>query len=190
MIYKRYKIKKLIDAINYLLARNGGSLNYTKLIKLLYLADRKALTDWAFTITGDRYYALKNGPVLSQTFDLIKGKAETDIQSLWDEFFYTDGYDLIGENVDRPQNSLSPIEEEILEQIDNQYKSLSYQKMIDIVHTTDVCPEWNDPSQGSSPITLEDILKTTGKTEAEIKAILDEYYSNEEDEQFFLENCG
>jgi len=190
MIFKRHKVKKIIDAVNYLLLRNGGSINYTKLIKLLYLADRKALTEWGFTITGDRYYSLKNGPILSQTFDLIKGKAEADVQTFWDEFFYTDGYALIGENIDRPHNSLSPIEEEILEQIDEQYKTYTYQKIIDLVHSPNVCPEWKDPGRGTLPITLEDILKNSGKSEAEIKEILDEYYTNENEEQFFLDNCG
>lgn len=55
MKYERKKIRKLIDSINYLVERNGGRINYTKLIKLLYLADRKALINWGFTITGDSY---------------------------------------------------------------------------------------------------------------------------------------
>jgi uncharacterized phage-associated protein len=189
MNYKRHKIKKIIDSVNYIVSKNEGRVNYTKLIKLLYLADRKALIEWGFTITGDRYYALKNGPILSKTLDFVKGNAEPEIQAIWDEYFYTDQYSLIGEKTNRPNDSLSEIEIEILKEIDNQYKDFSFSDMIDIVHSQNVCPEWEDPGESSIPIKLEDILRKSGKADREIKNILEEYYSNEEDEEYLIENC-
>lgn len=45
-----------------------------RLLKLLYIADREALTERARPITGDSPVAMDNGPVLSNTYDLIKGQ--------------------------------------------------------------------------------------------------------------------
>ena len=46
-------------------------MNYTKFIKLLYLADRAALIRWGRPISTDRYVSMKHGPVLSNVFDLV-----------------------------------------------------------------------------------------------------------------------
>jgi len=37
-------MRKVIQVVGHLLQKYSGRLNYTKLIKLLYLADRKALS--------------------------------------------------------------------------------------------------------------------------------------------------
>lgn len=189
MKYERKKIRKLIDSINYLVERNGGRINYTKLIKLLYLADRKALINWGFTITGDSYVSMKDGPVLSQTYDFIKGNGFNEMQNMWDEYFYTEGYDLIGERTNRNKDLLSPAEMEILETIDTTYKNYTYSQMIEEVHSPNVCPEWKDPGLSSFTIGIEDILRSSGKAEAEVKAVAEEYELNEEDERILIEHC-
>lgn len=189
MTYQRRKTKKLIDTVNFLLRRNGGRLNYTKLIKLLYLADRTALIEWGFTITGDDYYALHHGPVLSRTLDLIKGSGSEYAQSSWDEMFYTEGYDLKGEKTNRTTETLSEIEEQILTDIDNQYKEKSYGEMIDIVHDPDVCPEWSDPGTGSVRITLDQILSVSGIPEDEAAEIVEDLRRHEEENEYLLSHC-
>ena len=64
-------MKKVIQVAGHLLQKYSGRLNYTKLIKLLYLADREALSKWDVPITGDRYTALHNGPIVSEIYNLI-----------------------------------------------------------------------------------------------------------------------
>jgi hypothetical protein len=44
-------LTKIIQIVHHLLAKNGYRLNYTKLIKLLYLADREALSLWDSSIS-------------------------------------------------------------------------------------------------------------------------------------------
>src|ERR1022692_1541243 len=41
-------------------------MNYMLLIKLLYLLDRRALSLWGRPVTGDDYFSMKYGPVLSE----------------------------------------------------------------------------------------------------------------------------
>jgi uncharacterized phage-associated protein len=187
--YHRHKTRKLIDVVNFLLRRNGGSINYTKLVKLLYLADRAALVGWGFTITGDEYYALHHGPVLSHTLDLIKGRGVEHAQSSWDEMFYTEGYDLKGEKTARATETLSEIEEQILSEIDTRYKDKSFGEMIDIVHDPDICPEWNDPGNGSFRITLDQILSAAGLPEDEVAEVVEDLLRHEQENEYLLSKC-
>ncbi|HSZ59207.1 MAG TPA: Panacea domain-containing protein [Tepidisphaeraceae bacterium] len=60
------------------------SMSRLRLLKLLYIADREALKERARPITGDRPVAMDHGPVLSHTYDLIKG---TDFASpTWERY--------------------------------------------------------------------------------------------------------
>ena len=38
-----------------------------RFIKLMYLSDRKAMELYGFPISGDHYFSMNKGPVLSQT---------------------------------------------------------------------------------------------------------------------------
>ena len=67
----RFDEKKATQAASGFLVLSGGKLNYLKLIKLLYLLDRATLLAWGRTVTGDHYYSMKHGPVLSEVLDLI-----------------------------------------------------------------------------------------------------------------------
>jgi hypothetical protein len=46
-------IEKLVQICGYVLRKYNYTLNYTKLIKLLYLADKEALSQSDHTITGN-----------------------------------------------------------------------------------------------------------------------------------------
>ena len=71
-------------------------MNYTKLIKELYFSDREALRTKGFSITGDIYYSMKKGPVLSNLLNLIKGTlADSKIQEKWNDIFQRSGRDVI-----------------------------------------------------------------------------------------------
>jgi uncharacterized phage-associated protein len=50
--------RKAAQAAAYLLKKHDGRLNFMKLIKLLYLADRKSLLENGKPITGDRMLAM------------------------------------------------------------------------------------------------------------------------------------
>jgi uncharacterized phage-associated protein len=168
-------IEKLIQAVAYLLKKNDHRLNYTKLIKLLYLSDRAALKETNLTITGDAFVCMKNGPVLSGLYNLIKGKYyDRSAQYSWDAKFSTDGNDLVAV-VDRiPEGKLSKFEKDTLDKINEQFYSTPFGKMIDYVHDKSNCPEWNDPGMSSTKLKVEDILKCIGRSPEEIDWILSE----------------
>ena len=65
------RINKIIQVISYLLQKEK-KMNYTKLIKLVFFADKLHLKTYWNIITWDNYRALKMWPVASLTLDIIK----------------------------------------------------------------------------------------------------------------------
>ncbi|GHT96101.1 hypothetical protein FACS1894141_5860 [Spirochaetia bacterium] len=178
-----FQLDKLIQATGYVLKRNSFKMNYLKVIKILYLADRESIICTGQSMSGDSFVNMKNGPVLSRLYDLIKNrhtKAET--QNFWNTRFSTDGYDLIA-NFDRiPEGGLSTFEKETLTRLDDQFKEASYGEMIDYVHKA--CPEWED-TDTSKPIHLERILECAGMSPDEIDIILAENEAFDKEEGVF-----
>ena len=67
-------LRTTLEMIAYLADKLGRKeVNKMKLLKLLWLTDRLHAQRYGSTITGDTYVAMKNGPVLSETYDLLKG---------------------------------------------------------------------------------------------------------------------
>ncbi len=180
-----FNLEKVIQTCNYLLQKNNGSLNYTKMIKLLYLADRESLNEAGNTITGDSYYSLDNGPVLSKLYNLIKGEQTNEKeQTIWDSRFTKDGYDLICLSDRIPFGELSRYEMNLLDTLYKQFKKYDFRYMIDYTHNPENCPEWQCPNGSSIPISLEDILsKKFKRTPEEIEWIIEEIESFNEEER-------
>jgi uncharacterized phage-associated protein len=193
MITFTFDIKKTVQIINQILRRNRGSINYTKLIKLLYIADKDALSKYDTTITGDKYCAMDNGPVLSEIYDLIRGKSvNSHYQLYWDGFFCKKDYDLILVHKNNlPGDKLSAAELEILDSVDAQFKKKSYSDMIKYVHNQELFPEikWDGAKQSSIPLPVEEILAKLGRSESEIEAIEKEITLQKKEAEYIAECC-
>lgn len=166
-------IDKLVQVVFYLLKKYNYRLNYTKLIKLLYLSDRESLSQTGESITGDEFYSMDNGPVLSELYNLIldKGNAPAGDQQVWNRYFQRTGYDLICCNRSVTDEELCEYEELILDNIDSKYHDKSYSYMIDEVHKKEVCPEWKNPHGTHIYISEKEILKNLNFTDKEISCI-------------------
>jgi len=79
----RYNERKATHLSTYLLQKSEGEMFLLKLMKLLYLVDRAALVELGHTVTCDSYVSMNNGPVLSQTFNLMNGMIQ-DTEGVWD----------------------------------------------------------------------------------------------------------
>jgi uncharacterized phage-associated protein len=165
---------KLVQVVNYVLSKFDYKLNYTKLIKLLYLADRESLKRWDFAISGDSYCSMPKGPVLSGLLDLVKGKYDDGLKQIeWNLTFYKSGYDLVSRFEDKfSVDELNDAETEILDEVSETYRDKSYTELIELVHTF---KEWNSEAERlNTSLILEKkaILKSLGKTDEEIENIL------------------
>ncbi len=72
MQFFKFKLDKAIVAMQLLLQMYGGEVNLHKLFKTLYFAEQKHLVRYGRAIVGDRYIAMKAGPVPSNIYDLVK----------------------------------------------------------------------------------------------------------------------
>jgi uncharacterized phage-associated protein len=141
---------------------------YMKLLKLLYLADRKALLELGRPITFDRYVSMKHGPVLSQVYDLMVAEEAPEEHSYWRE--HVSGPDkysvrLLGE---APRGALSPAQEGMIDEVYTEFGRMDRWKLVEFTHSL---PEWQDPHGSSPPIPLRDVLRAGGVDDDEAEAI-------------------
>ncbi|MDO9533271.1 MAG: Panacea domain-containing protein [Deltaproteobacteria bacterium] len=174
MIRFKFNETKTTQAAAFLLKENGGKMNYMKLIKLLYLADREALSQWERPITGDVYVSMDNGPVLSKVLDKINsGRGPSGVKSYWHKYISSpEGYNVKLLKQEPQFDELSKREKNLLLHIFAKYKEFDKWQMVKICH--DILPEWRDPDGTSIPIRVEDILREVKKTERDIAFIDDE----------------
>jgi len=64
--------EKALASILYLAQKANGSIDMYKLVKLVYLADKKHLLKWGRTITGDMFARMEHGTTPSGVYDMIK----------------------------------------------------------------------------------------------------------------------
>ncbi len=155
-----FKFDKALQAAAYLLRREvTHQMNYMRLLKVLYVADRESLRRTGRPITGDAVAALERGPVLSEVFDLIKGSHLRSPD--WSNFIQKTSYDV--RLVQEPGvANLSRFEVELLEQVAQENRDRDEWDMVEYTHTF---PEWvkNDPGKSSKWIPLHDILEAIGR---------------------------
>lgn len=160
---------KATEAAALFLALRGGRMSYLKLIKLLYLADREALSRWGIPITTDRYVSMDHGPVVSNIYNLI---VEDRQKPFWSEYISAPLGDYEVElKREAPTERLSRAEEKLIAEIFEQHGYKRRWELVDEVHKL---PEWNNPQGSSSPISVADILRAVGTQEEEISAITNE----------------
>ncbi len=169
-------INKIIQTTTFILKNFDNTMPYLNLIKISYLADRKSYERIGHSITGDTYFSMHCGPVLSCMYDLINGTyKDREAQMLWNSRFVTNGYNIsiIAQNL--PTDMLSRFEQKTLSELCIKYKNYTYRQMIDEVHRKEICPEWQNVSQHSrKPITEESLLKSLGFSEDEIEQTIAE----------------
>ena len=85
-----FSLGKTIEAAAVILKEHGGRVTRLRLLKLLYIADRRRLAESGRTITGDHPYAMEHGPVLDDTYGLIKGTGFNT--KTWDRHFRRDPF--------------------------------------------------------------------------------------------------
>lgn len=154
----------------YLLQRTPNRrMNYLKLIKLLYIADREALKRWGYALTGDAYFSLPHGPVVSRVKDLITDDPQFSGSRVWTNYIRRSGYD-VEATAEAPLESLSPAEKELLDEIFAVYGSYTSWQLVDLTHSF---PEWEDPRGSAVEITYEVILRAVGRGE-ESKELLED----------------
>jgi uncharacterized phage-associated protein len=161
--------RKATQAAAYFLRLSEGRMNYMLLIKLLYLLDRRALLKWGRPVTGDTYFSMKLGPVLSEVLGLVNEMPDPEEPSYWSRHISGPVSYSVKLAKDPGDNDLSEAEEALIKAVFEKYGDFDRFKLADHLHR--ILPEWKRVQSGREPITYSDILKAGGKSPKEIAAI-------------------
>ena len=161
--------RRAAQAATRLLDRHGGTMPWLKLVKLLYLADRAALVEGGWPITGDRFVSVRHGPALARVLELIKDDCPAK-DSIWHGYVVRKRFDacLVG---DTDNEWLSEYNMGILDGVFETYGCL---KEWDVVARTHALPEWKDPGDTIIPIEPEDVLRYAGYSDEEVESVADQ----------------
>jgi uncharacterized phage-associated protein len=157
-----FRERKAAQIATWFLVQSGnGAMETLKLMKLMYLADREAMREHGFTMTGDRFVSMPHGPVLSQTYDHVQGGLTSGSDG-WDSWIADRAGRLVSleERASRDLDELSPADERILENIWDQFGSMTAWELREYTHIH--CPEWEDPNGSSRPIPYVRVFKVLG----------------------------
>lgn len=160
-----YDERKTAQAAAFLLRHSGGTMKYIKLLKLLYLAERLSYQRYGVPLTGDILVSMKNGPVLSSTYDHIKGEMRGR-EDGWDRYVADKADYMVGltkEAHGLAESGLGELSESDIEVLDEVWKKFGNMKPFDLVEYTHTLPEWQKPPEGSAlPIGLNRLFLALG----------------------------
>lgn len=181
---------KVTQAAVYFFYRSGEeSIPYIKLVKLLYLADRESFKQYGYSISGDAYYSLPQGPILSKTLDIIKGK--TTSRSIWQRWLITEDYSTRLQQAIPSLEDLDELSEATIEILDKVWETFGHRNKWDLVdnyqHDPNKTPEWKNPGKGSLPLPEKDILSAVGWQPEAIQAMQESTKETEAIESVFVQ---
>lgn len=158
-----FKPMKAIQASAVLLkTRQSRRMSRLRLLKLLYIADRESLVTLGRPITGDRVVAMRNGPVLSGTYDMIKG--EDSCAPVWEKYLRNVDND-VELTAEPGVGKLSKLEIEKLQEVAQRFE---HQDEFDLSDYTHGFAEWikNRPEGNTAKgISWDDIFGAVGLAE-------------------------
>jgi len=159
----RFDFERALESVAVLLkSAPARRMNYMRLLKLLYIAEREILAERAHPLTGDSVLAMERGPVLSRTYSLILGGDSKD-SSKWKEFINKDHYDVVLLN-DPGTSHLTKAILFKLAEVTERYQDKDEWDMVEESH---LLPEWRrvfpEGSKSAFPMRWEDALIAQGK---------------------------
>jgi len=152
--------RKSTEIAGLLLKLGGDVMHYMALIKLMYIIDREALKRWGYPLSGDKYYSLPHGPILSRVYELVLEEPELSESAYWKEFIIRHKDFKIKLRFNTPDGALSEAEKTLITEVFNEFGHLDRFALRDLTHTF---PEWKNPGKSRLPISYEDILRAVGR---------------------------
>lgn len=160
----RMNSQKAIQAAAALLRFEAGwKMGRMRLLKLLYLADRRCLKETGLPLLGDRAVAMDRGPLHGTIYDWIKGEG-FDARE-WSKHVRNSGPREVRLYGDPGNGKLSKHELDILNDISQQFVTCEDDELSDLTHGL---PEYikanKNRQRGSSrPIPIDDIIDAVGR---------------------------
>jgi len=172
-----FDVNKAVACAAYITKRCDENLSIFILLKMMYGAERHALAHWYRPITGDSFASMRKGPVLSRTYDLIKGDvlATNSDMIKWSQHFAARDGNRIRLVSDPEFGVLSRREVLAVETSMKEISALIKKHGLISEKLHEEWPEWRDPSKygrGSIPLTLREVLAELIDDESELERVL------------------
>jgi uncharacterized phage-associated protein len=138
--------KKSVQAINYFARKKDGNINKMKAIKLIYFADRYHVRKYGRPVVGDEYWAMKLGPVASNTLNaanLSSDNLEQDCLEYAKEFLSHPRGDTNMENViSKNEVDLKVFSQTDMEALETSFKEFGDKDQFELASLSHLYPEW------------------------------------------------
>ena len=155
--------RKVGQVAAYLILKANGSIELLKLVKLIYLSDRKFVELYDALITDDKFVSMPHGPVNTATLNCMNG-AYMELAG-WNEFVSDRQDHMLALAKDISDSSeldlLSTAELEVMDSVWVEHGAKTKWQLVKWTH--DNCKEWEDPNGSSIPIKYETLLDVLGK---------------------------
>lgn len=155
---------KAAQTAAFFLYQAHGRLPILKLMKLMYLAERRSYELYGEPLIGDTLVSMEHGPVLSRTLNRVNGTVPS-VDNGWDSWVADrEGHDVALRDPSRVRSpeqdllELSDAELDLLNETWAQYGHLGKYQIRDLTHK--ICPEWEDPDGSSIPISIDKLFAT------------------------------
>jgi len=146
----------------FFLARREGPMSHLKLIKLMYLADRLSMERYDAPMSDDAQYSMKNGPILSNTLNLLRGITRDDV---WSDLISSVDDNQVQLNREFDWDELDELSRGELAILDEVFAKFGRMKRWELVNYTHTLPEWVDPGASCRPIDAAVIFQALGSSE-------------------------
>ncbi len=174
MLKNLFNEKKAAQAAAYFLLRAGGRLDVLKLMKLLYLAERRSFEKYGEPMIGDRLVSMPHGPVLSRTYNHMNGELPSS-EGGWESWVADRAEHILSLRNPRLRSvdnlkELSEADLEILGEIWRRFGRMTGLRLRNYTHR--YCPEWKDPEGSMIPVQPEELFKALKFTPERTKEAL------------------
>lgn len=173
-----FNFNRALNALLYV-ANRVEKRDIHKIFKILYFADMAHLFKYGRAITGDRYIAMKYGPVPSSIYDMVKivrGDSWYVMEELKAFFAVHDKFLEPLRDEDISYLSASDVQE--LTDAVNKYNDVNFEEMTQLSHGSAWEKTWNNPS--NDEISVEDILRECNADENYIQYIVENITAQKE----------
>jgi uncharacterized phage-associated protein len=157
--------KKASQAAAYFLYRSGPAMQMPvlKLMKLLYLAERRSFQRYCEPLIGDRLVSMPHGPVLSLTYNHMNGELDS-VEGGWDSWIGDRAGHMVAikdpERLHSPEEDLLELSDSDLEILGEVWAEFGHMDKFQIRdYTHHHCPEWKDPNGSMIPMTFGDLFQ-------------------------------
>jgi uncharacterized phage-associated protein len=156
-----FNARKSAQVISFFIGKTGHHhINILKVVKLVYLADRRSIKKFGFPILDEERVSMPNGPVNSTTYSHACGEYDLDACG-WSEYLEDRAHHEIGAKKSLALEDLDELSEADIACLDETWAEFGHMDQWQLVrwtHDRKNIPEWEDPNGSSKPIPLERIL--------------------------------